>query len=119
VLASGAWQLAVWIAIMIGFFGFAEIRVMCAHCPHYAEAGRTLGCWANHGSPKLWKYRPGPMSAFEKRIFWAGLALIWGYPLPSLFNGAQWFLLILYILTNAGFFMMLKLFLCSRCMNFA
>jgi hypothetical protein len=59
------------------------------------------------------------MSAFEKRIFWAGLALIWGYPLPSLFNGAQWFLLILYILTNAGFFMMLKLFLCSRCMNFA
>jgi hypothetical protein len=26
------------------------------------EKGNTLGCSANHGSPKLWKYRPGPMS---------------------------------------------------------
>ncbi|GAJ20475.1 unnamed protein product, partial [marine sediment metagenome] len=25
----------------------------------------TLKCWANYGSPKLWKYRPGPMSLNE------------------------------------------------------
>ena len=119
VLASGAGQLVFWIALVVGFFGFVEIRVMCAHCPHYAETGRTLGCWANHGAPKLWKYRPGPMSRLEKLIFFSGLVLIWGYPLPSLITGQRWFLLVLYVLTNAGFFMTLKLFLCSRCMNFA
>jgi hypothetical protein len=119
VLGAGIWHLVLWIAIMLGFFGFVEIRVMCAHCPHYAEEGQTLGCWANYGAPKLWKYRPGPMSLIEKLVFWAGLTVIWGYPLHALIMGEMWFLLVLYILTNAGFFMTLKMFLCARCMNFA
>ena len=35
-----------------------------------AETGtKTLKCWANYGSPKLWKYRPGPMSLAEKTVF--------------------------------------------------
>ena len=119
VLAAGAWHLVLWIAMMAGFFGFVEIRVMCAHCPHYVEEGKTLGCWANYGAPKLWQYRPGPMSAIEKWIFFTGFTVIWGYPLPSLILGAKWFLLVLYLLTNAGFFMTLKMFLCTRCMNFA
>ncbi|MCP4256003.1 MAG: hypothetical protein GY774_00580 [Planctomycetes bacterium] len=119
VLTSGVWPLAVWIAITVGFFGLLEIRVMCSHCPHYAEEGSTLGCWANHGSPKLWKYRPGPMSALEKQLFIGGLAVVWGYPLPFLLFGEKWFFLALYILTSAGFFVTLKFFLCSQCMNFA
>ena len=69
VLTSRAWPLAVWVAIIVGFFGFLEIRVMCSHCPHYAELGTSLKCWANYGSPKLWKYRPGPMAIAEKIIF--------------------------------------------------
>ncbi len=119
ILTFGVWPLAVWMAIIVGFFGFLEIRVMCSHCPHYAEEGSTLGCWANHGSPKLWKYRPGPMSALEKVMFFGGLAVVWGYPFPFFAIGGRWFLLALYILTNAAFFMTLKLFLCSQCMNFA
>jgi hypothetical protein len=119
VLAFGARHLVFWIAIMVGFFGFVEIRVMCAHCPHYAESGRALGCWANHGALKLWQYRPGPMTVIEKSIFFAGLVVIWGYPLPPLIMEGKWFLLMLYLLTNAGFFMTLKMFLCARCMNFA
>ena len=119
ILTLGVWPLAAWIAIIVGFFGLLEIRVMCSHCPHYAEEGSTLGCWANHGSPKLWKYRPGPMSALEKVVFFGGLAVVYGYPLPFLAICERWFLFALYILTNAGFFMTLKLFLCSQCMNFA
>ncbi len=119
VLAFGTWPLMAWIAIIIGFFGFLEIRVMCSHCPHYAEDGLTLGCWANHGSPKLWKYRPGPMSALEKVMFFGGLVVVWGYPLPFFAIGGRWFLLALYFLTNTAFFMTLKLFLCSQCINFA
>jgi hypothetical protein len=119
ILAYGVWFLAFWIAIVFGFFGFLEIRVMCSHCPHYAESGTTLGCWANHGSPKLWKYRPGPMSLIEKMLFFGGLIVVWGYPLPFFWIGKKWFLLALYFLTNAVFFTTLTMFLCSQCMNFA
>ncbi len=119
VLGAGAWHLVLWIALMAGFFGLVEIRVMCAHCPHYAEKGGTLGCWANHGAPKIWNYRPGPMSAAEKGIFFSGLVVIWGYPLPLLITSAEWFMLVLYLVINAGFFVGLRLFFCARCMNFA
>jgi hypothetical protein len=44
--ASG-WWLAPWLLVIIGYFGFVEIRVLCAHCPHYVEEGRPLQCWAN------------------------------------------------------------------------
>ena len=114
-----AWLLAPWFVIILGYFGLLEIRVMCAHCPHYAEPGKTLTCWANHGSPKLWKYRPGPMSPIEKILFLGGFILVWGYPVVFLLIGMQWFSLLVYALTTAGFFLTLKLFFCSQCMNFA
>ena len=116
---ESGWMLALWIAVIVGFFGFLEIRVMCSHCPHYAEEGDTLKCWANYGSPKLWKYRPGPMTLMEKAVFFGGLIVVWGYPLLFLIPGAQWFLLVVYLLTTAGFFILLRRYLCSRCINFA
>ncbi len=116
---QGPAHLFIWIGIIIGYFGFIEIRVMCSHCPHYAEEGSTLTCWANHGSPKLWKYRPGPMSVMEKIVFLGGFVIVWGYPLPFFVVTGLWFLLALYILTTTGFFLTLKMFLCSQCMNFA
>ena len=113
------WLLIPWLTMIIGYFGFIEIRVMCSHCPHYAESDSALKCWANYGSPKIWRYRPGPMSIIEKTIFLGGFVIIWGYPLLFLISGLQWFLLIVYVLSVAGFFMTLKTFLCSKCMNFA
>jgi hypothetical protein len=115
----GGWFLVPWIALMAGFFGFLEIRVMCSHCPHYAEPGNSLQCWANYGSPKIWTYRPGPMSLMEKLLFLGGLAAIWGYPVIFLLVGPQWLLLVVYGISSAGLFMTLKLFFCTRCMNFA
>jgi hypothetical protein len=114
-----AWWLAPWLVMILGYFGFVEIRVMCSHCPHYAELGKSLQCWANYGSPRLWKYRPGPMSSMEKIVFVSGMALIWGYPLVFLLAGLQWLLLTLFILTTASFFVTLKRSFCSHCMNFA
>jgi len=113
------WLLIPWLTMIIGYFGFLEIRVMCSHCPHYAESDSSLKCWANYGAPKIWKYRPGPMSLIEKTVFLGGFVIIWGYPLFCLIFGLQWFLLIVYGLTVGGFFMTLKVFLCSQCMNFA
>lgn len=119
VLSVGLTPLFIWVAIIVGFFGFVEIRVMCSHCPHYAEDGATLGCWANHGSPKLWKYRPGPMSTAENVVFFGGFVVVWGYPLAFLVVGGLWFLLGLYVLLTTSSFVTLKMFLCSKCMNFA
>jgi hypothetical protein len=115
---SGLW-LALWVVMIIGYFGFLEIRVMCSHCPHYAEPGHSLKCWANYGAPKLWKYRPGPMSLLEKVLFLVGLVVVGVYPLIFFFMGNQWFLLIVYLVSVVGFCLTVKIFLCSQCMNFA
>ena len=38
------WMLIPWLILILGYFGFIEIRVMCSHCPHYAEEGGSLKC---------------------------------------------------------------------------
>jgi hypothetical protein len=115
----GAWWLVPWLAIALGYFGLVEIRVMCSHCPHYAEPGRFLQCWANHGSPKLWRYRPGPMSGVEKAVFWTGLVAVAGYPLVFLLIGMQWLLLALFVLSLAAAGTVMKTQMCSQCICFA
>jgi len=59
------------------------------------------------------------MSSAENVVFFCGLALVWGYPLWFFVVGGMWFLLVVYILLTTSFFVTLKKFLCSRCMNFA
>ena len=112
--------LFIWVGIIFLYFGFVEIRVMCSHCPHYAEPNlKSLKCWANYGSPKLWKYRPGPMSFIEKFVFLSGMAAVFVYPLPIIILSDLWYLLIIYILTTTAFFFTLNSFLCTQCINFA
>jgi len=114
------WMLIPWIALCLSYFGLIEIKVMCSHCPHYAEPEiNTLKCWANYGSPKLWKYQPGPMTEGEQFIFFAGLVAIAGYPFTFLIIGSQWILLIIFILTVSGMAFFMSRLMCSRCMNFA
>jgi hypothetical protein len=109
-----------WLLFIVLYFGIIEIRVMCSHCPHYAEPEtETLKCWANYGLPKLWKYRPGPMSIGEKIIFFSGLILILIYPCPFLMLSGNIKMLILFtIAVLIGIVLLLKFF-CSRCINFA
>ena len=114
-----AWWLAPWLLGMALFFGLVEIRVMCSHCPHYAEPGSSLRCWANYGSPKLWKYRPGPMSGVEKAVFFAGLAFIWGYPMVVSALGGEWIVLVVFAAASVAFAVVLQRSFCSHCMNFA
>ena len=115
-----AWLLIPWIGLILGYFGFVEIRVMCSHCPHYAEPGaKSLQCWANYGSPKLWKYRPGPMSAGENAVFFTGLVLIAGYPLAFLLFSMQWLVLALFVILAVVMAAFVRSRLCSQCMNFA
>jgi hypothetical protein len=109
-----------WLLFIVLYFGIIEIRVMCSHCPHYAEPETgTLKCWANYGSPKLWQYRPGPMSIGEKIIFFSGLILIFVYPYPFLLISKNNLILILYSIGVFIGILFLQKFLCVRCMNFA
>ena len=112
-----------WIPLFIIYFGFVEIRVMCSHCPHYAEPNlKSLKCWANYGSPKLWKYRPGPMTVMEKFVFKTGALIIFAYPIPFLFlkYGIQSYVLLgLYCISIIVALFLLKKYYCSHCINFA
>jgi hypothetical protein len=108
-----------WVLLSLSYFGLVEIRVMCSHCPHYAEPGtKSLQCWANYGSPKLWKYRPGPMTSGERIVFFTGLVMIAAYPLPFLVVGMQWLLMTLFAVSVAGMAIIMGRLMCSRCMNF-
>jgi hypothetical protein len=59
------------------------------------------------------------MSSAEKTVLVAGFAVVWGYPLAFFVYGGLWFLLGVYLLMVTGFFVTLKVYLCSKCMNFA
>jgi hypothetical protein len=109
-----------WLVTSLLYFGFIEIRVMCSHCPHYAETeGKTLKCWANYGSPKLWKYRPGPMSRTEKIVFILGILIIFVYPILFMILSRNYAITILYLILSLMFFYLMRKVMCSQCINFA
>jgi hypothetical protein len=64
-VAFGAACLALW---DLGL----ETRVLCSHCPFWAEEGKTLHCLALTGSPKIWHYHQGPLAPWEKVEFCPG-----------------------------------------------
>lgn len=117
-LKDALWLIG-FIVLFIAFFTVVEIRVICSHCPHYAEDGRTLKCWANHGSPKLWKYRPSQMRLWEKIVFLGGFLILVLYPVPFFVLGGFYWLLAIYALLLVVFALVLRTLFCTRCINFA
>ncbi len=127
--------LLIYIAFWILFFGLVEIRVLCSHCPYYAEPGFILHCLANHGTIKLWRYHPEPMNLFEKSSFLAGalffvlfpvLTEIYGiYALLVQSNPNNIQLIALIGLANLSFFSGIYFFyflqknICLKCVNFS
>ena len=51
--AGYGWYLLLWLAYSLFFFFIWEARVLCRHCPYWAEAGTTLHCHANYGVIKI------------------------------------------------------------------
>ncbi len=120
VIMSGyGWFLIGWIGFWIFFFEFWEIRILCRHCPYYAEEGRTLHCIANYSSLKIWKYHPEPMNKSEKIQLMIGFIILVGYPLIFLILGSQFIILIISIIEIFVFFSFLLIKRCAKCMNFS
>jgi hypothetical protein len=113
------WWLFGWLAYMLFFFFIWEARVLCSHCPYWAEKGRVLHCHANYGVIKLWRYRPGPMSRFEKAQFLLGVVLFILYPLIFLVIGHEYLLASIGLVTAVSFGYLLYRNICIRCINFS
>lgn len=119
ILSGYAWYILGWIVFSIAFFGFWEIRILCSHCPFYAEKGFFLHCIANYGCPKFWEYHPEPISRSEKIQLVAGFIIMCGYPFPFLILGRQFILSILTVFGLGIFWGALLKFTCSKCVNFS
>jgi hypothetical protein len=107
-----------WVVFCGVFFGVVMPRSLCSRCPRYAEPGAILRCWANLGVPKLFKYRPRPLSRIEKGLLLGGIALTWGIPLVVLAIAGDWLLLLGFSLASGAFYALLRRLFCTRCANF-
>jgi hypothetical protein len=119
ILGGYGWFLLGWVCFWLIFFEFWEIRILCTHCPFYAEEGKIIHCIANYGSIKLWKYHPEPMKYSEKVQLIIGFIILIGYPLIFLILGRQFIILIFSIVEVIFFFSFLITRRCDRCLNFS
>ena len=108
-----------WVAFCLVFFELWEIRILCSHCPYYAERGTTLHCIANYGSLKVWDYHPEPMSRSEKIQLWIGFGILGGYPFPFMLLGGRTLWALVALVGLVLFFWALRRYTCSRCVNFS
>lgn len=117
--AGYGWYLLLWVAYSLLFFFGWEARVLCSHCPMWAEEGRVLHCHANYGVIKFWKYRPGPMSKAEQAQFIIG-ALIWmGFPLVLTMLGREYLWAVAGLVAAISAAYNLRVVSCGRCINFS
>ena len=117
--AGYGWFLFLWLAYSLFFFFVWEARVLCRHCPYWAEAGSVLHCHANYGVIKIWKYQPGPMSKAERFQFALGAMLWVAFPFPFLLLGQEYLLALIGMSAAMSGAFLLRRFVCSRCINFS
>jgi hypothetical protein len=111
--------LPLWLAYSLLFFFVWEARVLCRHCPYWAEERAALRCHANYGVIKIWKYQTGPMSTWEKAQFIVGV-LIWVcFPFPFLLLGQEYLLVLIGACAGVSGAFVLRRNVCSRCINFS
>ena len=119
ITAGYGWWLFGWLGYMLFFFFVWEARILCSHCPYWAEEGRILHCHANYGVIKLWRYRPEPMSRSEQVQFIIGVLIFLLYPLIFTALGGQFLLAGIGLVSAASFGYLLYREICSRCVNFS
>ena len=136
-LAGAWWPLIVYAVGCIALWGLGiETRILCSHCPYWAEDGKTLHCWALTGSPKVWRYRPEPMNKLEKTVLVFFFSFVVLFPVLAEAYGI-WLMAASYaefglyallgmigvtiatLLAGLQFLYILMYYFCSRCVNFS
>lgn len=113
---GGHWlALGLWLLLAAVFFGYVEARVLCRHCPHYAEEGFLLKCHANYGLPKIPGYSPGALTRGEEIVFLVYVGVLVLYYIPFFVLGGQWLLLLIATLALVTWAWTLLRTQCTRC----
>ena len=109
-----------WIFYALFFFCIWESRILCSHCPYYAnEAQKTLHCDINRGAYKISRFHPEPLKQSEKIQFIIGAGILIGYPIPFLIIGKQFLILILTLIGIGIWITIIQLKICPVCINFS
>lgn len=109
-----------WVAYALFFFNVWESRMLCNHCPYYADdSERTLHCPINKGMLKTSKYDPRPINTSEKIQFIVGALILVGIPLPFLIIDGQIISTVLLIAGIILWLVVIQLKVCTDCINFS
>jgi hypothetical protein len=108
-----------WVVYILFFFLVWEQRMLCNHCPYYAEEGNRLHCFDKSGLPKTGTYDPSPMTLSDKVQFLIGAAVFVGYPLLFLVFAGQYLAVILAGFGGAIAIGTLVGLICPHCVNFS
>jgi len=112
--------LSLYIGYLLFFFIIWEPRMLCSHCPYWAEGdAKIIHCYANEGIPKTVPYNPNPLSKSEQTQFVIGVILFVSIPLPILILGQQFIFLIISIIGIIMWFVILYHKICPDCLNFS
>ena len=133
-ISQNWWLAIVYLGVLLLNFTLIEPRFLCSHCPFYAEKSKVLHCNTLYGMPKIWKYRPGPISKIEKAVMLVVGAFVDLYPLAIYIYGivivfikntdlsmkiAVIGITIVFVLLMIQFNKLLQGDLCKRCPNFS
>jgi len=134
-LIGNWWMVITYTSIVIATFLIIEPRLLCSHCPYYEKEGKFLKCWALRGMPKLWKYRPEPISNTEKYLMllfgtfidlFPFVGLVWSIIYfamnfeENLVTGTLLIIISVFFLIIVGYFSKVLLGnTCKKCANFS
>ena len=134
VMTHAWWPLISFLVYIAVIFTW-EIRFLCSHCPYYAEDSKILHCLANNGVYKFFAFNPAPIKKFGKFLMVFLIATVFFvYPLAVTGYGIWYLAVNAYsqiallgmigitlgcLLTSLILVAVLKLFFCSRCINFS
>jgi hypothetical protein len=108
-----------WLAYALFFFFVWEARILCSHCPFWAEPSRVLHCHANYGVIKFFRHHPEPMTRSEQAQFIVGALILVAYPIFFLVLAKQYLLVVIAAASTISFGYLLYWNFCSRCINFS
>lgn len=96
-----------------------EIRILCSHCPYYAEKGFILHCPINYGSLNCGDIIQNQLVDPEGFQLIIGFIILFGYPFPFLIINGQYILVFLIVSIPIIMFWVLLKYSCLRCINFS
>jgi len=111
---------SVWwtIAFLVLAMGMTTLilKFYCTRCPHYTREDKSLKCIFFWGLPKFFNKRPGPLNFIDKIVAFGAPTLLLIFPLYWLLLKPG--LLIIYVLSLAGFGTAVYRNECNRCIYF-